>query len=139
MDTCRDALLHAKLEMRCGQLHSCQMERLVRAFGAEVLQNKSSLEERLQSSGKVVVGQRAQALLSACAQAIAAAWTKTAATGRVPQEDKDAKVAFLPKPGKDIGDAKNWRTIALLSHIGNAWAKASVRPLVPAVAKVAGP
>ena len=45
-------LLHTKLEMRCGQLHSCQMERLVRAFGAEVLQIKTSLEERLQSSGK---------------------------------------------------------------------------------------
>ena len=88
---------------------------------------------------KAVVGRRAQAPLSACAQAIAAAWTETATTGRLPQEDKDAEIAFLPKPGKDIGDAKNWRTIALLSHIGKAWAIASVRPLVPAVAKVAGP
>ena len=85
-----------------------------------------------------MVGQSAQAPLSACAQAIAAAWTETVATGRVPQED-DAEIAFVPKPGKDVGDAKNWRTIALLSHIGKAWAKASVRPLVPAVAKVASP
>ena len=88
---------------------------------------------------KAVVGQRAQAPLSACAQAVAVAWTETAATSRVPQEDKDAEIAFLPKLGKDIGDARNWRTIALLSHIGSAWTKASVRPLVPAVAKVASP
>ena len=45
-------LLNTKLKMRSGQLHSCQMERLVRAFGVEVLQIKISLEERLQSSGK---------------------------------------------------------------------------------------
>ena len=57
---------------------------------------------------KAVVGQRAQAPLSARAQVIAATWTETAATGRVPQEDKDAEIAFSPKPGKDTGDAKNW-------------------------------
>ena len=34
-----------------------------------------------------------------------------------------------PKPSKDVGDAKSWRTSALLSHIGKALAKASVRPL----------
>ena len=44
-----------------------------------------------------------------------------------------------PYQAKTLGMRKNWRTIALLSHIGNAWAKASVRPLVPAVAKVAVP
>ena len=38
--------------MRSGQLRSCQIERLVRAFGAEVLQIKTSLEERLQNCGK---------------------------------------------------------------------------------------
>ena len=80
---------------------------------------------------KAVVGQRAQAT--------AAAWTETASTGSIPQQDKDADIAFLPKPGKDTGDARTWRTIALLSHIGKAWAKASIRPLVSAVAKVAGP
>ena len=88
---------------------------------------------------KAVVGQRAQVPLSACAQVIVTAWTETAATGRVLQEDKDAEMAFFPKPGKDIGDAKNWRTIASLSHIGKAWAKTSVRPPVPAVGKVTGP
>ena len=67
-----------------------------------------------------MVGQRAQAPLTTCAQVVAAAWTETAATGSVPQEDKDAEIAFLPRQGKDIGDAKNWRTIALLSHIGKA-------------------
>ena len=36
-------LLHTKLEMRSGQLHSCQMEKLVRAFGAEVLQMRRLL------------------------------------------------------------------------------------------------
>ena len=40
-------LLHSKLEMCSGQLHSCQMERLVREFGAEALQIKTSLEKRL--------------------------------------------------------------------------------------------
>ena len=84
---------------------------------------------------KAVVGQRAQTPLSVCAQAIAAAWTEAAATGRVPEEDQDAEIAFLPKPGEDIGDAKNWRTIALRSLIDKAWAKTLVRPLVPAVFK----
>ena len=92
--------------MRSGQLHNCQMERLVRAFGVEVLQSKTSLEGRVAEQWKAVVGQRGQAPLSACAEAIAAAWTETAATGRVPQEDKDAEIAFIPKPGKDNGDAK---------------------------------
>ena len=87
---------------------------------------------------KAVVGQRAQAQ-STCARIIATAWTETAARGRVPQEDKDAEIAFLPKQGKDIGDVKTWRTISLVSHIGKALAKASVRPLVPAVGKVTGP
>ena len=45
-------LLNTKLKMRSEQLHSCQVGRLVRAFGVEVLQIKTSLEERLQSSGK---------------------------------------------------------------------------------------
>ena len=45
-------LLNTKLKMRSGQLHSCQVERLVRAFEVEALQMKTSLEERLQSSGK---------------------------------------------------------------------------------------
>ena len=49
---------------------------------------------------KSVVGQRAQAPLSACAQAIAAAWAETATTGRVPQEDKDAEIAFLTQTRK---------------------------------------
>ena len=40
---------------------------------------------------KAVVGQHAQASLLACADA----WTETAATGRVPREDKDAEIAFL--------------------------------------------
>ena len=66
---------------------------------------------------QAVVGQRVQAPLWACAQVTAAAWTETAATGRLPQEDKAAEIAFLPQNR----------------------AKASVRPLVPAVAKVAGP
>ena len=57
----------------------------------------------------------------------------------VQQEDKYAEIAFLPKLGKDNGDAQNWRTIAVLSHMGKAWSKASVRPLASAVAKVAGP
>ena len=130
-------LFHTKLEMRSGQLHSCHMERLVRAFKAEGPADQNKFGGAVAEQWKAVVGQRAQAPLSACAQAIAAAWTNTATTGRVPQDDKDAEIAFLPKPGKDIGDAKNWRTIALLRHIGKAWAKASVRPLVPAVAKVA--
>ena len=47
-----ETLLNTMLKMRSGQLHSCQMERLVRAFGVEVLPIKTSLEERLQSSGK---------------------------------------------------------------------------------------
>ena len=45
---------------------------------------------------KAVVGQRAQASLSACAQSITGAWTVTAATGRVPQEDNGAEIASLP-------------------------------------------
>ena len=44
-------LLNTKLRMRSGVFRSCQVERLVRAFGVEVLQIKISLEERLQSSG----------------------------------------------------------------------------------------
>ena len=97
--------------MCSGQLHSCQLESLVRASGVEVLQNNTKF-------GGADAEQWKAAPLSASAQAIAAAWTETAATGRGPQEDKDAEVAFLPKPGKDIGDAKNWRTIAWLNDIG---------------------
>ena len=54
-------LLHTWQEMRSVQLHTCQMERLVRALGAEVLQIKTSLQELW----KAVLGQRAQAPLSA--------------------------------------------------------------------------
>ena len=43
---------------------------------------------------KAVVGQHAHSLL-ACAQSITDAWTETAATVRVPREDKDAEIAFL--------------------------------------------
>ena len=60
-----------------------------------------------------MVGQREQAPPSACAQVIAAAWTETAATGRVLQEDRDAEIAFLPKTGKEIADVKNWRTVCI--------------------------
>ena len=98
-----------KYEAEDAQVGSCtagKWRRLARAFGVEVLQIKTSLEERLQSSGKAVVGQSAQAPLSACAQAIASAWTDIAATGSVPQEDKHGEIAFLPKPGKDIGGCK---------------------------------
>ena len=52
---------------------------------------------------KAVVGQRAQAPFSACAQTTAAAWTETAATGSVPQEDKDADIAFsYPNQAKTL-------------------------------------
>ena len=129
-------LLHTKLEMRSGQLHSCQMERLVRAPGAEVLQIKTGVEERLQSSGKRWLDSAAP--LSACAQAIAAAWTETATTGCSARGQR-RRDCFLTQTRKNIGDARNWRTIALLSHRGQAWAKASVRSLVPAVATVGGP
>ena len=88
---------------------------------------------------KAVVGQHAQASLLACAQSIADAWTETAATGRVPREDKDAEIAFLLIQAKALEMQKNWRTIALFSHFGKAWSKAYVRTSVPAVAKVAGP
>ena len=72
---------------------------------------------------KEVVGQRAQAPVSECAQVIATAWKETAATGRVVQEDKDVEFAFLTKPGKDIGRWEDLeKTITLLSHIGKAWA-----------------
>ena len=72
---------------------------------------------------KAVVGQRAQAPLSACAQAIAAAWTETAA-----------------KPCSAGGQRRGDHFLLHCSAtFGKAWAKASVRPLVPAVAKVAGP
>ena len=93
----------------------CQRERLAPCIrsGGHADQNKFG--------GAVAEQWKAVAPLSACAQVIAAAWTETAATGLVPQDDKDA---FLPKPGEYIGDAKNWRTIALLSHVGKAWAKA---------------
>ena len=97
---------------------------------------KNKFGGAVEEQWKAVVGQRSKAPLSACAQAIAAAWTETATTCRVPQEDKDAEIEFLPKPGKDNGDAKNWRTVALLSYIGKAWADAPVRTLVPAVGKV---
>ena len=76
---------------------------------------------------KAVVGQHAQASLLACARSIADAWTETAATVRVPREDKDAGRC-----------KKKWRTIALFSH-GKAWSETYVRPSAPAVAKVAGP
>ena len=81
-------------------LHSCHVERLVRAFGVEVLQIKTSLEEPLQSSGKQWLDSVRRLHYRP------AAWTETAATSRVPKEDKDADIAFLPKPGKDTGDAK---------------------------------
>ena len=86
-----------------------------------------------------MVGQHAQASLLACAQSIADAWTETAATGRVPREDKDAEIAFLLSQAKALEMQKNWRTIALFSHFGKAWSEAYVRTSVPAVAKVAGP
>ena len=35
--------LNTKLRMRSGQLHNCQMGRLVRAFGVEVLQSKKQV------------------------------------------------------------------------------------------------
>ena len=85
-----------------------------------------------------MVGQHAHSLL-AFAQSIADAWTETAATGRVPWEDKDSEIAFLLIQAKTLEMQKNWRTIALLSHFGKAWSEAYVRTSVPAVAKVAGP
>ena len=61
-----------------------------------IINNNSTVPSTVAEQWKAVVGQRAQAPLSACAQAVAAAWTETAATGRLPQEDKDAEMAFLP-------------------------------------------
>ena len=86
-----------------------------------------------------MVGQRAQASLSACAQSIADAWTVTAATDRIPQEDKDAQIAFSPKPGTKTLDMQTFREPSALLTLARASSKASVRPLVPAVAEVADP
>ena len=66
-----------------GQLHDCQMERLDRAFAAGALTKYGGAVAEL---WKAVVGQRArrshcQHVPSPC----------------VPQEDKDAEIAFLPK------------------------------------------
>ena len=52
---------------------------------------------------------------------------------------KTKMLASFPKPGKDIGDAKHWRTIALLSHLGKAWFGASVRSTGEGSNKVPGP
>ena len=76
------------------------MERLVRAFGSEGPADQNKFGGAVAEQWRAVVGQRAQAPLSACALVTATAWTETAATGRVPQEDKDAEIAFLPKPGR---------------------------------------
>ena len=81
-------LLHTKLKMRSGQFHSCQNGKAgpCTRSGGPADQNKfgrAAVEQ-----WKAVVGQRAQAPRSACAQTIAAAWTETATTGRVPQEDR---------------------------------------------------
>ena len=65
--------------------------------------------------------------------------------GRCCSMDRDCNHRPRSARGQRRGDCfltqtrkkhRNWRTIALLSHIGKAWAKASVHPLV---AEVAGP
>ena len=67
--------------------------------------SKTSLEAA--EKWKAVVGQRAQAPLSACAQAIAAAYGQRMRPQAVfRKKTNDAEIAFLPKPGKYIGDAK---------------------------------
>ena len=133
-------LLHTKLAMCSGQQRSCQMEKLVRALEAEALQVKTSLEECLQSNEKQWLDSVSRLHYRRVRKSLLQHGQRPAATGLVPQEDKDAEIASsCPNQEKDIGDAKNWRTIALLSHIGKAWAKASVRTLVPAVGKATGP
>ena len=67
----------------------------------------------------------------------------TARAGQLPQARPTGRQicgdCLLTQTWQSNGDAQNWRTIAVLSHVGKAWSKASVRPLASAVAKVAGP
>ena len=85
-------------------------ECLDRAFAAGALQTKVGTEKAFAELWKAAVGQRAQAPPSACAQSIAGAWTVTAATGRVPQENK-AEIAFLSKIRQ-----RHWRCKTLENH-----------------------
>ena len=112
-------LLNTKLKMRSWQLHSCQVERLVRAFGVEVLDSVRKLHYRHARKPLLQHGQRLRPQ---------AAFRKKIKMLRLHSYPNQAKTLEMRK----IGEPSR-------SHIGKAWAKASVRPLVPAVAKVAGP
>ena len=103
--------------MRSGQLHSCHMERLVCAFGAEVLQIKISSEERLQSSGNRWLGSVRRLHYRHVHRPLLQHGQRLRPQAVFRKKIIMLRLHFLPKPGKDIGDAKNWRTIALLSHI----------------------
>ena len=129
-------MLHKKLEMRSGQLLGCQMERLVRAFGAEALQTKTSLEERLQSSGRQWLDSVHRLHYRHVRRSLPQHGQRLQPLAVFRRRTKMLRLHSYPNQAKTLGMQK----IGELSRCSAtvAWAKASERPL-PAVAEVCRP